>query len=225
VAVAAPASTDLDLLYEGVAASARAHGCHVVGGDLSNAGEVIVVVSVTGVVPDGPGPVLRSGARSGHHLFVTGPVGAAAAGLRHLRAAPAGPGPGAAGESPLVRAHRRPRARLAEGDAARRAGASAMVDVSDGLAADLGHLADASSVGFRLDHVPVAPGATLAEALTGGDDYELVFSAPDAGRVLALFAEAGLAPPTLMGACGPDPAERTLAGEPLPPAGWEHSWS
>ncbi len=76
-------------------------------------------------------------------------------------------------------AHRRPRARLAEGETARWAGASAMIDVSDGLLADLGHVADASEVGFRLDEVPVAVGATLDEALGGGEDYELVVATAD----------------------------------------------
>ena len=65
-------------------------------------------------------------------------------------------------------------ARLAEGEVARRAGARAMIDVSDGLALDLHRLADASGVGFELDAVPVAEGATLDEALGGGEDYELV---------------------------------------------------
>jgi thiamine-monophosphate kinase len=85
VAVAGPPSTDLDTLLDGVAQAAAAHGCHVVGGDLSNAAEVVVVVTVTGVVGDGPGVVLRSGARRGDQLFLTGPVGASAAGLRTLR--------------------------------------------------------------------------------------------------------------------------------------------
>jgi thiamine-monophosphate kinase len=225
VAVAGPPSTDIDRLYQGVAGAARAHGCRVVGGDLSNARDVVVVVSVTGTIPDGPGPVLRSGARSGDHLLVTGPLGASAAGLRLMRTAPAGAGPGDGRSSPLVLAHRRPRARRAGGEAARRAGASAMVDVSDGLAADLGHLADASSVGFRLDEVPVAGGATLQEALTGGEDYALVFAAPDADGVMARFEECGLSLPTIMGECRPDVTERTLGGAPLPPAGWVHSWT
>ena len=95
VAVAGPPSTDLDPSTRGWPQAAAAHGCHVVGGDLSNAAEVVVVVTVTGVVGEGPGPVLRSGARRGDHLFVTGPLGASAAGLRTLRAATvlrAGPG-------------------------------------------------------------------------------------------------------------------------------------
>ncbi len=200
VAVAGPPETDLDLLYEGIAASSEAHRCPVVGGDLSNSRGLVLAVAVMGHVEGGPGPVLRSGARPGDHLLVTGPLGAAAAGLRVLRAASrygsgsGGRGSGETGtaEDELVEmAHRRPRARLDEGETARLAGATAMVDVSDGLLADLGHLADASGVGFRLDQVPVAPGATIDEALGGGEDYELVMAAPDPRSLEAAFAEAG----------------------------------
>ena len=102
VAVAGPPATDLDLLYEGVAAAAEAHGCPVVGGDLSNATELVVAVTVTGHVEGARGPVLRSGAAAGDHLFVTGPLGAAAAGLRALRARsarPVGVGHGGAGRA------------------------------------------------------------------------------------------------------------------------------
>ncbi len=224
VAVAGPPSTDLDLLYEGVAQSVEAHGCRVVGGDLSNAPEVVVVVAVSGVVGEGPGPVLRGGARPGDHLFVTGPLGASSAGLRTLRAVtvPGGPRAAVSGESPLVRAHRRPRARLAEGTAARRSGATAMIDVSDGLSADLGRLADASGVGFSLSHVPVAAGATVEEALGGGEDYELVFAAADADAVREGFDGAGLPVPIVMGVCTADRDVRQWAGTTLAPSGWEH---
>ncbi len=168
VGVAGPPSTDVALLYEGIGACAEVHGCPVVGGDLSGATEVVVAVAVTGHVPGRPGPVPRAGARPGDSLFVTGPLGSAAAGLRSLRRRHqassrrrgAHPTLAAATSDDVEGAHCRPRARLAEGEVARLAGASAMIDVSDGLLAELGHLADASGVGFRLDAVPVAPGAT-----------------------------------------------------------------
>ncbi len=229
VAVAGPGSTDLDRLYEGVAAASEAHGCPVVGGDLSNATELVVAVSVAGHVEGDRGPVLRSGAAAGDHLFTTGPLGAASAGLRALRARSgggSGAGPVVSGgpEARLVEAHRRPRARLAEGEVARRAGASAMIDVSDGLVADLGHVADASAVGFRLETVPVSPGATLEDALGGGEDYELVMATAEPEGLLSAFARAGLRPPLFMGVCTADTGERTLAGEPATTPGWEHSW-
>jgi thiamine-monophosphate kinase len=226
VAVAGPPSTDLDLLYDGIAASSEAHRCPVVGGDLSNSGEVAVAVAVTGAVEGEPGPVLRSGARPGHHVFVTGPLGAASAGLRSLRARRGTPSaaPASAEAVGLETAHRRPRARLAEGEAARRAGVTAMIDVSDGLLADLGHVADASGVGFRLDRVPVAPGATIDDALGGGEDYELVMVVADPDRLEAAFARAGLRRAVRIGSCSADLSERTLDGEPAPTLGWQHRW-
>ena len=227
VAIAGPPSTDVELLYDGVAGAVAAHGCEIVGGDLSNADQVVVVVTVAGVVDDGPGPVLRRGAQRGDRLFVTGPLGASAAGLRILRAGRENPGPDdqVAARGPAVEAHRRPRARLAEGSAARRGGATAMIDVSDGLAADLGHLADESGVGFRLTTVPVFPGANIEEALGGGEDYELVFAAADTDRVLASFAADGVAPPIAIGVCTAAEEGRTWEGGELATPGWEHRWT
>ena len=146
-------------VMEGVAEASAATGCPVVGGDVSGAGELVVAVTVLGTVAGGgPGPVSRSGGRPGDVVVVTGPVGGSAAGLRALRGAD-GDGEG--------EAYRRPVARLREGGLARVAGAHAMIDVSDGLALDLHRLADASGVGFALDDIPVAEGATQSEALGG----------------------------------------------------------
>ena len=189
VTVAAPPGADLDRLFDGVGEAARAYVCPVVGGDLTTSEALVVTVAVTGTV-DGT-PVTRAGASPGDAVYVTGPLGAAAA----------------SGWT------RRPVALVAQGVDARGAGATAMIDVSDGLVADLGHIADESGVGLALDEVPVAPGATLDQALTGGDDYELAFTAPGP-RLPVGFR---------IGVCTADPAERTLAGQPLPAAGgWEH---
>ncbi len=122
----------------------------------------------------------------------------------------------------LLAAHRRPRARLAEGRVARRAGASAMMDVSDGLSIDLDRLARASGVGVRLSEVPVADGATLAEALGGGEDYELIVVTGNPEGLRAAFAGAGLRAPVRIGECTADRRERTLVGAPLARQGWEH---
>ena len=84
-----------------------------------------------------------------------------------------------------------------------------MIDVSDGLGADLGHLADASGVGFRLDVVPVADGATESQALGGGEDYELIVTFPP--EVDAPFVRIGV--------CTEDPTDR-----PQLPQGWEHGF-
>ena len=224
VTVAGPlADLDMDLLYDGILAAAELWSCPVVGGDLTSAPTLVVSVAMAGDAgPVPPPPVLRSGAVPGDVLFVTGPLGSSAAGLALLRA-------GRAAESPdLTLAHRRPRARLAEGAAARAAGATAMIDVSDGLAAEVHHLADASGVGVVVDRVPVAIGVSRvsddpeALALGGGEDYELVFTAPDYGRVETVFKEMGLGVPLRIGSCTAEVAERRLGDGELPRMGWEH---
>ncbi|MEO7837351.1 MAG: thiamine-phosphate kinase [Acidimicrobiales bacterium] len=215
VSVCGPDGTDIDLLYAGIAEASAEYRCPVVGGDVSVSSELAVVVTVAGDAGAEPA-VLRSGARPGDTVYLTGPLGSSAAGLRLLRAG------GTAPQDPLVCAHRRPRARPAEGSAARRAGATSMIDVSDGLAGDVRHLADASGVGVALDAVPVAEGASPGEALGGGEDYELIFTAPTPEHVVALFAREGLRPPISVGRCTRDPRERLLAGQPMPEGGWEH---
>jgi len=224
VGVAGPPSTDLDLLYEGIGEAAASHGCPVVGGDLTTADQLVVSVAVTGSVVDGPGPVLRSGAAPGDSLLVTGALGGSAAGLRLLREHRARRQPPSGAEG-LFQAHRRPCARLEEGEAARRSGASAMIDVSDGLAADLVHMAKASVVGFELTGIPVAAGATEKDALGGGEDYELVVATSDPSAMVEEFTALGLRVPVVIGCCTDDPRERTLRGEKLEPSGFEHPWS
>jgi thiamine-monophosphate kinase len=115
-------------------------------------------------------------------------------------------------------------ARLAEGEAARRSGASAAIDLSDGLASDLVHLAEASGVGVELDRVPVAEGATVEEALGGGEDYELVVATGAPDDLLAAFRAADLPAPFPIGRCTDRPGEHTLEGATLPPGGWRHTF-
>ena len=222
VALVVPPDRDglADGVADGLAEAAVEFGCPVVGGD-TTAGRVLAVsVTVLGRVPDGP-PVLRSGARPGDSLFVTGCLGGALHALDALRA---GEKPDEDLRARLVR----PRPRRDEGRAAAASAPTAMIDVSDGLARDLGHVCEQSGVGVRLDGpaVPLAAGASLREALVGGDEYELLFAAPDADAVTAAFRAAGLAPPALIGRMteGPD---RVLVGldgseSALPDVGWEH---
>ncbi len=235
VALCVPGSTgegDLALgVMEGVAEASRESGCVVVGGDLSASGVLTVVVTVMGTL-DGGDAVQRSGAQPGDALFISGPCGGSAAGLRVLR------GLGALGalragevvelgpvESVLAAAYRRPVARLAEGEAARPAGAHAMIDVSDGLALDLHRLADASGVGFALDAVPVAEGATLEEALGGGEDYELIVAVDPRGveDYAARCTAAGLRQPLQIGVVLADPTDRRWRDEKLERLGWQHA--
>jgi thiamine-monophosphate kinase len=216
-------------LVRGLAEAAAAYECAVVGGDLSSGPALVVSVAITGTAGDREA-VLRSNARPGDALFVTGPLGSSAAGLRILRSrknreatGPAGLAP-MAGRSPdaLVSAYRRPIARVSEGRAAVASGATAMIDVSDGLGIDLDRLATASGVGVLLDAVPIAEGATREEALAGGEDYELVFAAPNPGEVAEAFGARGLRRPICIGACVSDPAMRLLGDELLEAAGYEH---
>jgi thiamine monophosphate kinase len=92
-----------------------------------------------------------------------------------------------------------------------------MIDVSDGLATDARRL----GIGMALDAVPVADGATWDDALFAGEDYELVFTAPDADRVMAGFD--GLELPIEIGRCTDDGVVR-LGDDEMPEGGWEHRW-
>jgi thiamine-monophosphate kinase len=162
----------LERVYAGVGEACRAFGVALVGGDLSGGPALSMAVTALG---EAERPVLRSGARSGDRLVVTGPLGAAAAGLGLLqRGDPAavellGRFPG------LAAAHCRPTPALDMGLALSRAGASAMIDVSDGLAGDALHLAEASGVGVEVHDatVPLAPGVVEAAGLLGLDPLEL----------------------------------------------------
>jgi thiamine-monophosphate kinase len=198
----------------GVAEASAAAGCPVVGGDVSESAVLVVAVTVLGTVDPATGhPVARAGARPDDVVLLTGPCGGSAAGLRALRA---GTGPG--------RAYRRPVARLREGQFARLGGAHAMIDVSDGLALDLHRLADASGVGFRLDEVPAADGATLEDALGGGEDYELLIatSRRDADALIDRFEQEGLRVPARIGTVVSDPELRLFGDGPLERLGWQH---
>jgi thiamine-monophosphate kinase len=229
VAVAAPSDTDLDQLYEGIRSAAAFHECTVVGGDLSSADEIVVSVTVCGGLrgPLSRGPVLRSGAGSGDALLVTRPLGRSAAGLRLLRRRrAAGSGASGTGEiaTSLEEAHRRPVARILEGEVARLSGATAMIDLSDGLTLDVRRLAKASQVGVQIESLPVAEGATEEEALSGGEDYELMIAAPDASELARAFADAGLPAPIEIGHCTADREQRTFMSGPLPEGGYQHSF-
>ncbi|MGO9584079.1 MAG: thiamine-phosphate kinase [Acidimicrobiales bacterium] len=218
VTVAGASASMIDGLARGLAEASAAYQCAVVGGDLSSGPCLVVSVAITGTSDNRPA-ILRSNARPGDALFVTGPLGRSAAGLRALRAELTGVGPAPAD---LAAAYRRPVARLGEGRAASAGGATAMIDVSDGFGIDLDRLATASGVGVVLDSLPVAEGATREEALGGGEDYELIFAAADPGAVSKAFAAAGLRPPVHIGACVSNPATRRIGDEPLEASGWEH---
>jgi thiamine-monophosphate kinase len=158
-------------LMDGLEQAAREAGAGLVGGDTSRSpGPAIVDVVSVGRCKT---PVLRNGARPGDELWVTGELGGAAAALRLLREGrPLPDGPRAAFAHPV--------ARVREGRwLAQHASLTAMIDLSDGLAGDAGHVAAASGVAveIEIDRVPLASGATLEDALGGGEDYELCIAA------------------------------------------------
>ena len=210
VALAVPTETDVesvDAFYAGMAEAAAPHGVTVVGGDTSTSPRGWTVnVTLLGIHPGEPR--LRSHARAGDAVAVTGSLGASAAGLHALeigldRARDAGLTGARLAE--ITRAHLRPRARVAEGRWLGQApGVHAMMDCSDGLATDLAHVCRESGMGarVRLDRVPVAAAAhETARALgsdarewgvSGGEDYELLLTCDPAAadRLVAGLAEA-----------------------------------
>ncbi len=212
---------------EGFAELARAHDVALVGGDTTQ-GPLSITVTAFGVVPVG-GALRRGGARAGDAVFVTGTLGDAAGALRQLQ-------DGVAPAERLRAKLSRPEPRIAAGLALRGI-ASACIDVSDGLLADLGHACVASGAGAELDAdaLPMSSALTAAFdratcrdlALAGGDDYELCFTAPAARQteIAAALAQAGCSA-TRIGRIVAGSGVRALdaAGNPIAPgrAGWEH---
>jgi thiamine-monophosphate kinase len=201
VSLALPASLTgkwLDSFYKGLLALAKEHKITLAGGDLSRFDKVIVDVMCCGRVPEGAA-LLRSGAKPGDSIYVTGVLGAAAA--SNWRRAP----------EPRVYAGRKLR-KLA----------SACIDLSDGLSLDLDRLCIESQVGAELlsEHIPVAPKATMEQALHGGEDYELLFTAaPGVG----IPQQIGSLPVTRIGAVTSRKKRPVLLnGRPLVPAGFDH---
>ncbi|MBI3649077.1 MAG: thiamine-phosphate kinase [Actinobacteria bacterium] len=212
-------------LFGGMREAAGEHALWLVGGDLSGGSCGWIAVTVIGEVAAGRA-VPRSGARVGDLVVVTGSLGAAAAGLRVTRDGR----PASDLDRRLLRAHFRPVARVGEAQVLERHGATAMMDVSDGLTLDLSRLCAASGAGVRLalGEVPVAEGATLDEALGGGDDYELLATLPSADAVETArdelretfgvpLAEIGVIVEEGLTVSAPDGGER-----PLRAMGWDH---
>lgn len=222
VGLACPPSTPvshLEALADGLWAEASAAGAGVVGGDVASASTIVVSVTALGSL-EGRDPVTRAGARPGDVIAHAGRLGFSAAGLAVL-------GRGFRSPAALVNAHRAPEPPYAAGPQAALAGATSMIDVSDGLLADLGHVAHASGVVMDLRTAAFTVPDKLAEIagalgvdplvwmLTGGEDHALVatFGAgtalPDGWTAVGRVAEG-------------DPRVLVDGAPHEGPAGWEH---
>jgi len=227
VGLACPAATPvatLTGLADGLWAEAGVVGAGVVGGDVASSAQLMVSVTALGSL-QGRAPVTRGGARPGDLVALRGRVGWAAAGLAVLQR-------GFRSPAAVVNAHRVPEPPYAAGPEAAEAGATAMIDVSDGLLADLGHVAHASGVRIdvrsatlevpaRLRDVGAALGADPRHwLLTGGDDHALAATFPPDALLPFGWIRIGVVRPAEGDA---DPAV-LVDGRPYEggPGGWDH---
>jgi thiamine-monophosphate kinase len=211
VALTVPPETGtalLDRVYAGLREACLAFAVGLAGGDTSAGPVLSLAVTAIG---EAERVVTRAGARPGDRLAVSAPLGAAAAGLA-LLGRDDRPARDLLERFPgLAAAHRRPQPQLAAGRRLAAAGASAMLDVSDGLAGDALHLAEASGVGLELDAqaVPVAPGVAEAAALLGRDPLDLALAGgEDFAIAAALPPDAPTAGATVCGRFTADPTRR-----------------
>ena len=235
VSLALPPSTEVawvEGLYAGVLAAGREYGVALAGGDTVSAPHIVVTIVLLGRADSAERLMRRSGARAGDLLAVTGYLGNAEGGLRLLKRTSS---PAREAASFLLSAHLRPRARVAEGQALASLGVRAAIDISDGLLADAGHLCRESGVAAVVEaaKLPVHPhlrqafpGECTQMAAAGGEDYELLFAAPEP---IVEEARATLgAAVTVVGRVETGPPGRVvLLGEDRRPVelgerGWEH---
>jgi thiamine-monophosphate kinase len=224
-------------LVRAAAALAAQTDTVIAGGDVVRAPALTVSVTAVGWADSAEAVVTRDGARAGDLIGVTGRLGAAAAALAVLEGRAAHT---PAAEAALERA-RRPMPRLREGRALAAAGAHAMLDLSDGLASDAGHIGRASGVSLHVDLAALPLDAGVSDvasdlgvapwqlAAAGGEDYELCFcaAAADRGRVQAAVAELGAVQVSWVGeVCAGTPGVRLSdeRGDAVRIEGHEHRW-
>ncbi len=222
----------VDRFFDGVFRLAAAHKAPLAGGDLAESPIALADIVLVGAVPAGKA-LRRSAARPGDLLYVTGALGRAATGLAKL-ASSATRSPNRLWADPArapieLAAHLYPQPRVQQGLALRRRGlARAAIDLSDGLSTDLAHLCEESEVFaiVQAELLPLAEGASLEQALHGGEDYELLFSADPRVRVPRFL---GGVPVTRIGRIAPvqrgKPPVLIATGdsvEPLAARGWQH---
>jgi len=191
---------DIKRLYEGLIQCSEEFSCCIVGGDIVRCPQQLFVsISLAGGLPGGAF-LTRSGARPGQSILISGTLGDSALGLKWLLK-------GGGGENACARKHLYPQPRLREGNRALELGATAAIDISDGLVRDLGHICEESGVGARImvEDIPLSKSAAktasevgedpLKAALWGGEDYELIIVA-DENNARIMRAEMNL---TLIG--------------------------
>lgn len=229
-------STWVARFFDGLFALADSHKTPLAGGDLAESPIAVADIVLVGAVPRGRA-LLRSGARPGDLLYVTGNLGGAAAGLGLLAelsgasAKTAHPRPPRFPQklAALLAPHLYPQPRIAQGLwLQRRALATAALDLSDGLSTDLAHLCEESRVAAEVDSaaLPIHPSATLDQALHGGEDYELLFTASPSTRIPRTIAGIQI---TRIGRILRARSSRPLitlltpqGPQSLEPQGWEH---
>jgi thiamine-monophosphate kinase len=202
----------VDALCDGLRDESAEVSAAVAGGDVVRAEPVVLAVTALGAL-DGP-PVTRAGARPGDVVGVCGRIGHAAAGLELLER-------GLSEPAELIDAHRRPRPPYAAALRARDLGATAMLDVSDGLVQDLGHIAEASGVRIDVDGEAV-PGPPVPEgrrlALTGGEDHAFAATFPPVTDLPAEWRVIG----RVIGKTQAGAPDVTVDGRPYGRGGWDH---
>jgi thiamine-monophosphate kinase len=219
--------------YDGLLALAAAHNTPLAGGDLAESPVALADIVLIGALPRKKA-LLRSGARPGDLLYVTGSLGGSSAGFAQLATLAA---PSTSSTPPKIpkllqqqlAPHLYPQPRIPQGLWLRRRGLpTAAIDLSDGLSTDLAHLCAESSVAAELDAalLPIHPAATLSQALHGGEDYELLFTAPPSARIPQSIAGVPLTRIGRILRPRKGRAQLTLltpqGKQPLAPHGWEH---
>jgi thiamine-monophosphate kinase len=197
----------VDRFYAGLLNLAKATGAVLAGGDLAHTECMVCDIVVAGTTPRGRA-LRRDGARPGDAIYVSGRLGGSALGL-------------ATKKGRAWQRHLRPEPRLALGRYLReKLHATAAMDLSDGLSLDLRRLCIASKVAAEIEKPSVFPGATLEQAMHGGEDYELLFTVGPGARVPSRFENLPL---TRIGTITRGPAGRVLLdGRPLAPLGYDH---
>jgi thiamine-monophosphate kinase len=216
----------VERFLDGLLALAAEHDVPLAGGDLAESPLAIADIVLTGAVPQGKA-LLRSGAKPGDLIYVTGSLGGAAAEFERLGQSPESFAK--ATKAGKAAPHLFPQPRLAQGIWLRkRELPSAAMDLSDGLSTDLAHICEDSGADAEVNAaaLPLGPGATLAMALHGGEDYELLFTAPASARIprkIAGIAITAIGRVLPLKTGRPRVILRTEKGsEPLEPRGWEH---